>query len=161
MAFSEGLVGSGVDQRKNYTTGVNKDGLGPSALDASADPPTTQKILQDCTTAFATAKPNAGLSSNRGWYWAWGADTMSMFNTVVPPNSTQYRWGQCRFGCGPCGTYSTDHSNITNVTSRHSGGSNVLMGDGSVRFVKSSIAMQTWWAIGTRANGEVVSADAY
>jgi prepilin-type N-terminal cleavage/methylation domain-containing protein/prepilin-type processing-associated H-X9-DG protein len=161
LAFSEGLVGDGGNQRKSYVTGVNKDGLGPSALDASADPTGTQSVLKQCTDAFVTAAPNAGLSSNRGWYWAWGADTMTMFNTIVPPNSTQYQWGQCRFGCGGCGTYSTDHSNITNVTSRHSGGSNVLMGDGSVRFVKASVAMATWWALGTRGNGEVISSDAY
>ena len=35
------------------------------------------------------------------------------------------------------------------------------MADGSVRFVKSSIAMMTWWALGTRTNGEVISSDAY
>jgi hypothetical protein len=30
-----------------------------------------------------------------------------------------------------------------------------------VKFVKNSINRQTWWALGTRANGEVVSADSY
>jgi len=35
------------------------------------------------------------------------------------------------------------------------------MGDGSVKFVKSSISWGTWWSIGTKANGEVVSADAF
>jgi prepilin-type N-terminal cleavage/methylation domain-containing protein/prepilin-type processing-associated H-X9-DG protein len=44
------------------------------------------------------------------------------------------------------------------VTSRsyHSTGVNVLLMDGSVRFVKSSIALQTWRALGTRAGSEVV-----
>jgi hypothetical protein len=35
------------------------------------------------------------------------------------------------------------------------------MGDGSVRFVKDSIALATWRALGSRAGGEVVGADAY
>ena len=35
------------------------------------------------------------------------------------------------------------------------------MGDGSVRFFKNSIAMPVWWALGTRANGEVIGADQY
>ena len=35
------------------------------------------------------------------------------------------------------------------------------MADGSVRFVKNSIAQLTWWSLGTKANGEVVSADSY
>ena len=38
---------------------------------------------------------------------------------------------------------------------------NVVFGDGSVKFIKNSIANVTWWAIGTKANGEVVSGDAY
>ena len=83
-----------------------------------------------------------------------------MFSTIVPPNSTQYQWGQCRFGCEGCNTgYSTDHANITNATSNHPGGCNVLMGDGSVRFMKSTLAMNVWWALGTKNNGEVLSSD--
>ena len=30
------------------------------------------------------------------------------------------------------------------------------MGDGSVKFVKDSIAMQTWWNIGTRGGGNAL-----
>jgi hypothetical protein len=33
--------------------------------------------------------------------------------------------------------------------------------DGSVAGVKSSIAPATWWAPGTMAGGEVISADSY
>jgi hypothetical protein len=37
----------------------------------------------------------------------------------------------------------------------------VTMADGSVRFVKNSMNIQTWLSLGTRANGEVISADSY
>ena len=37
--------------------------------------------------------------------------------------------------------------------SNHSGGVNVCMCDGSVRFVKDTINPQTWWAIGSRGHG--------
>ena len=47
------------------------------------------------------------------------------------------------------------------ATSNHSGGVNVAFTDGSVKFIKDSISPQTWWAIGTKSMGEVVSADAY
>ena len=40
--------------------------------------------------------------------------------------------------------------------SRHTGGVNVLFGDGSVRFVNNSVDPLTWRRIGTRAGGEVV-----
>jgi prepilin-type processing-associated H-X9-DG protein len=46
-------------------------------------------------------------------------------------------------------------------SSRHPGGVSVLMGDGSVRFVRTSVALATWRALGTRAGGEVISADSY
>jgi prepilin-type N-terminal cleavage/methylation domain-containing protein/prepilin-type processing-associated H-X9-DG protein len=49
------------------------------------------------------------------------------------------------------------------ITSRsyHPGGVNALLADGSVRFMKSSIAGTTWRALGTIAGGEVISADQY
>ncbi|HEY2157363.1 MAG TPA: DUF1559 domain-containing protein [Isosphaeraceae bacterium] len=46
-------------------------------------------------------------------------------------------------------------------TSNHSGGVNMCMADGSVKFVKNTIALQTWWAVGTRAGNEVIDANAF
>ncbi len=45
--------------------------------------------------------------------------------------------------------------------SLHPSGANVLMGDGSVRFIKQSINLLAWQALSSRAVGEVVSADSY
>ncbi len=45
--------------------------------------------------------------------------------------------------------------------SRHPGGVNLLLGDGRVQFVKDSVSRETWRALGTRAGGEVVSADSF
>ncbi len=45
-------------------------------------------------------------------------------------------------------------------SSRHPGGINMLFGDGSVHFVKDSVNIATWRALGTRAGGEIISADA-
>jgi prepilin-type N-terminal cleavage/methylation domain-containing protein/prepilin-type processing-associated H-X9-DG protein len=45
--------------------------------------------------------------------------------------------------------------------SYHPGGVNVMMVDGSVRFVKDTISWQAWRGLGTVAAGEVVSADAF
>lgn len=44
-------------------------------------------------------------------------------------------------------------------SSRHPGGMNALMGDGSVRMIANSIAATTWVSLGTRAGGEVISGD--
>jgi prepilin-type processing-associated H-X9-DG protein len=49
----------------------------------------------------------------------------------------------------------------TTANSLHPGGVNVCMADGSVRFVKSSINLATWRAVGSRNGGEVISGDGY
>ena len=45
--------------------------------------------------------------------------------------------------------------------SLHPDGGNVLLGDGSVRFIKQSINLRAWQALSSRSNGEVISADSY
>jgi prepilin-type processing-associated H-X9-DG protein len=45
--------------------------------------------------------------------------------------------------------------------SLHPGGSNFAFADGSVKFIKDSINLETYRALGTRAGGEVISADSY
>jgi prepilin-type N-terminal cleavage/methylation domain-containing protein/prepilin-type processing-associated H-X9-DG protein len=88
----------------------------------------------DASTTFVT---------DRGALWADGAYNCSLYNNVLPPNSRQMDCVQ--------------HSNPAwkAARSRHSGGVNVLLGDGSVRFVRDSVALTTWQALGTRAGGDV------
>ena len=43
--------------------------------------------------------------------------------------------------------------------SNHPGGCNVLLCDGSVRFIRDSISPTTWQAMGSRAGGELVGND--
>ena len=50
---------------------------------------------------------------------------------------------------------------VNSFGSLHPGGANFAMAAGSVRFIKQSIAQPTFQALGTRAGGEVISADAY
>jgi prepilin-type processing-associated H-X9-DG protein len=45
------------------------------------------------------------------------------------------------------------------ANSAHTGGMNVLLCDGSVRFVNNSISMPTWRALGTRAGGDLLGSD--
>jgi prepilin-type N-terminal cleavage/methylation domain-containing protein/prepilin-type processing-associated H-X9-DG protein len=46
-------------------------------------------------------------------------------------------------------------------SSNHPGGVNVGFADGSVKFIKDTINLPVWWALGTRAGGEILSADQY
>jgi prepilin-type N-terminal cleavage/methylation domain-containing protein/prepilin-type processing-associated H-X9-DG protein len=52
-------------------------------------------------------------------------------------------------------------SGIITASSNHSGGVNLGMMDGSVKFIKDSISATVWWAIATRDHGEVISADSF
>jgi len=45
--------------------------------------------------------------------------------------------------------------------SMHPGGINSLLADGHVQFIKNSINVGVWQALGTVAGGEVISADSF
>jgi prepilin-type N-terminal cleavage/methylation domain-containing protein/prepilin-type processing-associated H-X9-DG protein len=113
--------------------------------------------LQTCSQFFQT-KQHPPWSDDKGFRWGTGSPGVTLFNSIVPPNSQQYKWGGCRFGCEGCGF---EFGSYENTSSNHPGGCNTMMADGSVRFVKSSIDMLTWWKLGTKAGGEVVSSDSY
>ncbi|MBX9583128.1 MAG: DUF1559 domain-containing protein [Gemmataceae bacterium] len=54
-----------------------------------------------------------------------------------------------------CGWLPSLRASMT-PSSRHPGGVNVLMGDGSVRFVRDGIDLATWRGMGSRDGGEVL-----
>jgi prepilin-type N-terminal cleavage/methylation domain-containing protein/prepilin-type processing-associated H-X9-DG protein len=86
-----------------------------------------------------------------GGYWTDSECSEELYNHVMPPNS----WSCSGF----TGNWNSNTGDASTAMSRHSGGINLLMMDGSVRFIKSTINTTTWWAIGTKAGNEVISAD--
>jgi prepilin-type processing-associated H-X9-DG protein len=50
---------------------------------------------------------------------------------------------------------------MTPPTSGHPGGVNMCFTDGAVKFVKDTIDLKTFWALGTRNGGEPLSSDSY
>lgn len=156
IAFGEALVGglNPLERWRGAITGVS--GTQGGLFDAWQNQAGVMSDLQLCTQAWLS--PGQPHTTNRGYRWATGSPGISSFHTIVPPNSMTYQWSGCRYGCGGCGI---DFGNIINATSNHSGGANFCMGDGSVRFIKSSISMNTYWALGTKADGEVISADSF
>jgi prepilin-type N-terminal cleavage/methylation domain-containing protein/prepilin-type processing-associated H-X9-DG protein len=67
---------------------------------------------------------------------------------VTPPNTRS------------CGFFIVNRA-VMPPSSKHPGGVNLLLGDGSVKFIKDSINLQVWRALGTRNVGEVISSDSY
>jgi prepilin-type processing-associated H-X9-DG protein len=135
--------------------------------------PSSPPVIPDIATVLASvaAAPGAGcsvVSAPSGMpggghsQWANGNSNYDAFTTALPPNTRS-----------PCGTYvDCDMVSINegdggpsygSVASRsyHPGGVNALFGDGSVRFIKSTIGFQTWRSLGTIGGGEVISSDAY
>jgi prepilin-type N-terminal cleavage/methylation domain-containing protein/prepilin-type processing-associated H-X9-DG protein len=163
IAFGETLVGDLTIEQVKWRDGpvstVGYAGGGPF-YDVSGNYTSVIKDLQNCQLAFANPTPNdnQGDSNVKGFRWAQDNGGMTLFNTVVPPSSTQYTFGYC--GLGFANNNATDQS-YQNANSNHPGGANFLFADGSVHFIKSSIAISTYWALGTRANGEVISSDSY
>jgi len=89
----------------------------------------------------------AGTTVPLGWnantYPAAAANCVGQWQNSTAPNG-------CRFSAAAKG-----------FVSLHPGGSNMLFGDGSVHFLKNSISLPTYCAVGSRAGGEVVSSDSY
>jgi prepilin-type N-terminal cleavage/methylation domain-containing protein/prepilin-type processing-associated H-X9-DG protein len=155
--FTDGMSNTlGVAEVKTYL-GVIHDGLNPDALNAPV--PSTPAQLAALGGAYT---PNATHTA-----WVYGIMPYTGLTTVFTPNTfvASLQGGQqvdisftsCRLGTSVLDlTYGA-------ITSRsyHPGGVNVLLMDGSVRFVKNAINPVTWRALGTRALGEVISADAY
>jgi prepilin-type N-terminal cleavage/methylation domain-containing protein/prepilin-type processing-associated H-X9-DG protein len=158
IAFAESLVGDAVNvvptHRNNSVTGVT-GATNAEAADASTLNWQTiiMPAIQACTTAYNTGM---NITGQNGLRWGYGAAGITLFQTVVPPNGAP--WNSCQDQCGGC---ALNYTQFANAQSNHPGGVNVLMGDGSSRFIKNSINPQTWMALGTRANGEVISSDSY
>jgi prepilin-type N-terminal cleavage/methylation domain-containing protein/prepilin-type processing-associated H-X9-DG protein len=161
VAFSEVIVGTNNQTRDRTKSSGNVGSNQAVGYDVRTVGQTAVKSdLAACTAKFQ-ANPPVWQSTHGiggGVRWGYGAMGHSIFNTVVPPNGGgQVPWSECRMDC----CVQSSHAHYINASSYHSGGVNVLMGDGSVRFVKDSISMLTWWSIGTRAGGDAVSADSF
>ncbi len=157
VAFSEALVSNGQASNGypgNSMTGISGAGGAAQQYDANQNSTAVMAGLNACNLAWNSGQ---GINEFRGIFWEIGSLGMTMFNTIVPPSSTNYKWGDCRYTGGG---YPND-ATFANANSNHPGGANVLFADGSVHFIKSSINMYTWWSLGTKANGEVISSDAY
>lgn len=165
IMWSEALVGNN-NPRVNKRTTVG--GIGDTsarALDARVVSGVNQSlsssvlsVLQQCDDVWAAAvSTSSGTGSNRGQFWAIGSPGYTYFNTIVTPNSTKHPWSACRTDTNA----GADYADFINANSSHSGGVNVAFCDGSVRFIKDSISEPVWWALGTRAGGEVISSDSY
>ncbi|MGC8643482.1 MAG: DUF1559 domain-containing protein [Isosphaeraceae bacterium] len=159
--FSERLIGLG----SNTTTAVASNNARRALFPAVPATPNTGDVgqtlafLNACRSLPGTAT-NSGDIYISGGHWSWSfpwhivKDVYTHYNT---PNGLSCRSTMTANdnveGGGQTG--------IITATSNHPGGVNVCFADGSVHFVKDSIDLRTWWALGTRNMGEVIGSDSY
>jgi prepilin-type N-terminal cleavage/methylation domain-containing protein/prepilin-type processing-associated H-X9-DG protein len=141
------------------TSGVTMTGItdGTSNTIAIGEAEPDRRFVAD---AGITRENNAS-GSGRKDHWAIGSDDVDTSNqgdmseflgsTGVPINF---------MAANPPAPGSSDHARYElSYGSRHSGGANFLMADGSVRFIRDSINPQTFSFLGTRNGGEVIPND--
>jgi len=95
-------------------------------------------------------------SQRRMYTWVAGEPRCTMYNHYYPPNDPVHPDCVANFSGTDPDLRSTGHG-LSTARSRHPGGVNVGMCDGSGRFVSDTITMTVWRALATRSGGDVIS----
>ena len=148
--FSEWVKGSGIAP----TTQLDKNTLGMvygTGGDVPGAPSNPQPYLPGYPNDFLVAQicQNTTLAQNWSWKgeWAYYGKTMHYTHTQTPNRKS------CTAGdFGRAGE-------VIAASSLHPGGVNMSFMDGSVRFIKSTVNVQAYYAIATPNGNEIVSAD--
>jgi prepilin-type N-terminal cleavage/methylation domain-containing protein/prepilin-type processing-associated H-X9-DG protein len=141
------------------TAMLSESTLGEGAESATGPPPASLATVYAYLGGLPlseSACANAKLwnfEQRRGFMWASGEIRCASYNHYYPPNAPQ----------ADCVTYDIKPG-VQRYTawgwraarSRHSGGVNLALCDGSVRFIVDSIYMDTWRSLATRAGGETL-----
>jgi prepilin-type processing-associated H-X9-DG protein len=113
-----------------------------------------QTTLDATYQTCSSLNPNAAtpLTSKQGFSWVMGEMCCNTYNHVSTPNTIT-----CA-GTGFPGNMANMAMQVP-PSSYHTGGVNVLMGDGDVRFIADGISLTTWRAMGTRNGGDILGSD--
>jgi prepilin-type processing-associated H-X9-DG protein len=112
---------------------------------------TTLVPLMNTLTACKNAKTL--LSGQKGMKWFNQACSQGGgYSHIMTPNLNACEWSNTGGG---------QYRTMVGASSNHSGGVNVGFMDGSVHFVKNSVAPQTWWGVATKGGNEVISGNSY
>jgi prepilin-type processing-associated H-X9-DG protein len=106
-------------------------------------------------TSTQGAEPWRTNMSYLGQNWNQGMFGWTLGNIMLAPNP---RFPNCRM-CDWDGDW--DCQGMYTLSSYHPAGGNIAFADGSVHFLKSTTANRIVWALGSRDQGEVVSATDY
>jgi prepilin-type N-terminal cleavage/methylation domain-containing protein/prepilin-type processing-associated H-X9-DG protein len=164
IAFGEWVVGDGNDVLLSIPSDIIFVGAYPPgvtrntplmSLPAGSVPFGQWTQLCGADRAVA-ADRTSNHTSQLGMGWAWGLPGFSIGNIVQAPNP---KTPNCSVDSGSSNTIW--NPGMWTLSSRHPGGANIVLADGSVRFLKDSTSLPTVWSLGSRAQGEVISSDSF
>jgi prepilin-type N-terminal cleavage/methylation domain-containing protein/prepilin-type processing-associated H-X9-DG protein len=161
IAFGEWKTGDGNVNQVNPSTDVIWVNSYPAGVYSDYSllnmPHGGQVFLQwlpQCAALVASLTARYPKTPSLGECWAFGLPGYSFGNVVLPPNPS---YPNCNCGTGGA----ILQPGVFGMTSYHPGGANVVLCDGSVRFLKNSTNIQTIWSLGSTSQGEIISSDSY
>jgi prepilin-type N-terminal cleavage/methylation domain-containing protein/prepilin-type processing-associated H-X9-DG protein len=127
-----------------FTPNTSTDAFGRGIPDSDG------RAMPACATGadWNSSIKYVGLQFDRSFYGT------AFYSHTLPPNWNKLTpGGTQKYNCGDLQTFSFSH---IAASSYHTGGVNLCMCDGSVRFIADSIDFSTWQSIGSKAGGEVL-----
>jgi prepilin-type N-terminal cleavage/methylation domain-containing protein/prepilin-type processing-associated H-X9-DG protein len=109
--------------------------------------------IANCARLYQANQGRAAKTPTLGEAWAFGLPGYTQGTLALPPNA---RYPNCNVN-----TSAIEDVGMFNLSSFHAGGANVVMLDGSVRFLKNSLSNTTLWALGSMNQGEIIDASSY
>jgi prepilin-type N-terminal cleavage/methylation domain-containing protein len=145
MVVGENRIGFPYVQQDNNYSGCQA-GTATTATSWCSD---NSGGYQPC--AFTATGASNNRYEPRGWSWVYAQGMQSWsFTTLLKPNDKSYLNGNMECAATPWQQASFASR------SPHIGGVQVLLADGSVRFISDSINLGTWQSLGNRAEGTVI-----
>ncbi len=158
IAFGEWRTGDNSDAKLSVPQDVIE--IGASYLGAASDTASNNMPygaaalpgwLANCATLAKTARGRSFIAQR----WDVGMFGRTLGNTLLAPNPP---YPNCN---NTTGNGDFDNLGMFGMSSFHPGGGNVACADGSVKFLKASTALPTIWALGSKAQGEIISGDSF
>jgi prepilin-type N-terminal cleavage/methylation domain-containing protein/prepilin-type processing-associated H-X9-DG protein len=161
--FSERLLAMGSDPIPRNSANAKRgiyQGTVSALYNLGANGPAQALAFVKGCQAIPGSAQSSPFSIYMGWSWFLGYPihlVTASYQHVTPPNSVP-----C-LNPEPLSIYliMIGPEGAAPATSNHPGGVNVCFSDGSVKFIRDTVNLQTWWALGSRSLGEVISADGY